>query len=251
MVMKLWRPAVFTVIFATGTIPVAAQAGVALVTSRGALGPDLIDWGTTSGGSTPVGFVSANGIVGNTTSAGGFLQVRQQPGNFGGDFSPGDYLEFTGFDGPDITINFNTAVAGAGAQIQANAGGAFVARIAAFDGTTIWSFTQSGFSAFHNDGSAIFLGILSDSANLKWVRYTLDSATAFPQSFAINQVSLTDTIAGGVPEPASWAMMLVGFGMMGWALRRQKPVRDVLARRTRPLQALRPFDAAIDLDPTA
>jgi hypothetical protein len=210
--------------FAAELLPSVGHASVALVTSRNVLGSDLINWGATTGGPTPVGFVSTNGISGSTTSAGGNLQVRQQPGNFAGDFSPGDYLEFTGLDGPDITINFDTAVAGAGAQIQSNAGGAFVARITASDGVTSWSFTESGNSGFHNDGSAIFLGVLSDSANLKWIRYSLDSATGIPQSFAINQVSLTDTIAGGVPEPASWALMIGGFGLAGAALRRRQAV---------------------------
>ncbi len=231
MVMKIWRAAAFACVVATGLLPIAGHAAVSVVTSRNALGSDLINWGATTGGPTPVGFLSANGIAGTTTSAGGDLQVRQQPGNFAGDFSPGDYLEFTGFDGPDITINFNTPVAGAGAQIQSNAGGAFVARITAFDGTTTWSFTEGGTSGFHNDGSAIFLGVLSGTANLQWVRYSLDSATGFPQSFAINQVSLTDTIASasGTPEPANWALLLIGFGTIGFSLRRQHHGSEVLA----------------------
>jgi hypothetical protein len=33
----------------------------------------------------------------------------------------------------------------------------------------------------------------------------------------IDKVSIT----GGIPEPASWAMMLVGFGAIGWAARRR------------------------------
>ena len=214
----------FATALAAGLAPTAGHAAVALVTSRNDLGADLIDWGKTTGGSTPVGFVSADGISGSTTSAGGDLQVRLQPDNFGGDFNPGDHLEFTGLHGPDITLNFDTAVAGAGAQIQSNFGGAFVARVTAFDGVTSWSFTESGISGSHNDGSAIFLGVLSDTANLKWVRYTLDSATAFPQSFAINQVSLTDTIAAGVPEPGSWAFMIGGFGFAGAALRRRQAI---------------------------
>lgn len=31
------------------------------------------------------------------------------------------------------------------------------------------------------------------------------------------------TLSGSVPEPATWAMMLLGFGSMGLAMRRQKP----------------------------
>jgi hypothetical protein len=238
MVSRLWLAGAVPLIFGTALIPATGHAAVTVVTSRSALGTDLIDWATTTGGPTPVGFTSAQGIAGTTTSAGGNLQVRQQPGNFDGDFSPGDFLEFTGFDGPDITINFNTAVAGAGAQIQANFGGAFTARITAFDGTTSWSFTESGVSGSHNDGSAIFLGVLSDSTNLQWVRFTLDSATAYPQSLAINKVSLTDSVAASIPEPASWALMLIGFGTLGCLLRSQRRAPGFLPGQAGSNQAM-------------
>ena len=33
--------------------------------------------------------------------------------------------------------------------------------------------------------------------------------------------------ANGVPEPATWAMMLVGFGVMGWTMRRTRRARAV------------------------
>ena len=142
----LFRAAGAAFVITAGAVPSGAPAAVTFVTARAALGSDLIDWGKTTGGPTPVGFVSNNGIGGNSTSDGGDLQVRLQPGNFDGNFNHGDTLEFTGFHGPDITLNFDTAVAGAGAQIQSNFGGAFVARITASDGATSWSFTENGVS---------------------------------------------------------------------------------------------------------
>lgn len=33
-----------------------------------------------------------------------------------------------------------------------------------------------------------------------------------------------ETLAGGVPEPSTWALMLSGFGLVGFAARRRKPV---------------------------
>ena len=36
--------------------------------------------------------------------------------------------------------------------------------------------------------------------------------------------------AGGVPEPATWGLMIMGFGAMGAALRRQRRLQPVLAR---------------------
>lgn len=41
------------------------------------------------------------------------------------------------------------------------------------------------------------------------------------ESFAIDSVSITQGAAAGVPEPASWTMMLLGFGAIGFAIRRR------------------------------
>ena len=38
------------------------------------------------------------------------------------------------------------------------------------------------------------------------------------------------TVPGGVPEPASWAMMIVGFGMIGGGLRLRRKSADGLSR---------------------
>lgn len=54
--------------------------------------------------------------------------------------------------------------------------------------------------------------------------YNLPGLSLYGQDFA-----LVDAPPGGVPEPATWAMMLVGFGAIGFAMRRQ---------RTAKLQAL-------------
>ena len=58
----------------------------------------------------------------------------------------------------------------------------------------------------------------SDSVNIAQLRL---SSTQY--AFEI------DTIAGGVPEPATWAMMIGGFGLIGFASRRRKTARVVMA----------------------
>jgi hypothetical protein len=58
----------------------------------------------------------------------------------------------------------------------------------------------------------------SDSANIAGFRMT---STQF--AFEI------DNVAGAVPEPATWAMMVGGFGLLGFAARRRRVTRTVLA----------------------
>lgn len=54
------------------------------------------------------------------------------------------------------------------------------------------------------------------------------NATQYTQGLASAQDSATyfvPAFAPGVPEPATWAMMLVGFGAVGYSLRRRKAYR--------------------------
>jgi hypothetical protein len=50
------------------------------------------------------------------------------------------------------------------------------------------------------------------------------TASAFDVKFGVLRTGET-YVFGVVPEPASWALMLVGFGLVGIALRRRQPAR--------------------------
>jgi hypothetical protein len=43
-----------------------------------------------------------------------------------------------------------------------------------------------------------------------------------PSYIALDDVSLVANVNGAVPEPATWAMMLIGFGGIGFAMRRKR-----------------------------
>ncbi|MHA6723765.1 PEPxxWA-CTERM sorting domain-containing protein [Sphingomonas sp. RS2018] len=45
-----------------------------------------------------------------------------------------------------------------------------------------------------------------------------------PGYFLLDDVSVRDTAVAGVPEPSSWAMLTIGFGALGGALRRRRKV---------------------------
>lgn len=66
----------------------------------------------------------------------------------------------------------------------------------------------------------------NDGVNGTFLYYAADNSN---YSFAaLTGETLTITLAGGVPEPASWAMLIAGFGLVGTAMRR-RPARVQLA----------------------
>ena len=46
----------------------------------------------------------------------------------------------------------------------------------------------------------------------------------YPNNPGWSHITFFDTGTGAVPEPATWAMMIAGFGAMGFALRRRPKV---------------------------
>lgn len=82
-----------------------------------------------------------------------------------------------------------------------------------FGGTSLFTATNSsvfGFTNFRTTATA-----LGATTNLAF-NFRND-----PNYFGLDNVSVT-AVSAAVPEPATWAMMLVGFGAMGVAMRRQR-----------------------------
>lgn len=59
------------------------------------------------------------------------------------------------------------------------------------------------------------------NAGINTLTFVLHNDTG-PTAFQVAGLTVTD--GGAVPEPASWALMVVGFGMVGASLRRRKTV---------------------------
>ncbi len=207
-----------------------SHAGIILVTSHTAIGAnDYVDWGSASLGQAPGSppptnssipnpyfFQSGGGIstrVSKPIGAGAFTffiqggvgQDFDHGGYWGGNFTPGDNLLNTSLNDPGpITIAFKSAVAAAGANISTNSGGQFEARITAYDGNNnqLSSFTEVGTSAPTKDGSAIFLGVLSNTMNIASIQFSIDIYPPSPPpgvgytDFTVNQLEIATYLKG-------------------------------------------------------
>ncbi len=204
-------------------LPASSEATVVLVTSRAALGgDDFVDWGQLGAANThvenPSPFVSNSGFITGTVGREnqGDLQRRNEnpPGSGGwnGNFAPGDRLIWTNNLAGAMLIDFDSPVAGLGAQIQMDRLlGLFDATIEVYDvlNNLLASFTIQGDSNNNKDNSAVFIGVLSDSANIDHIVLFTDAARTRDQDdFAINQLDLRTA----VPGPA--ALVMVGLGLL-------------------------------------
>ena len=224
--MKGLRTAAIAAFALAATVATSASATVFGITNVGAIaGPtDSIDWSqlgaTFTSVTSPVVVTSGGGASVTVSSAGGDLQRRDQGDGWSGNFAPGTALLWDDGVGPDITLTFANPVAAVGAKIQADFFGPFTAQIVGSNGAVLGSFDEDGVASSAADDSTIFIGLQSTAIDISQIQFTLLSASNAPNDFAIGPVTFSTTpISAGIPEPATWAMMIVGFAMVGGALR--------------------------------
>ena len=88
-----------------------------------------------------------------------------------------------------------------------------------FGGVSLFTATNSAAFGYTNfSTTATALGVSTDLA----FNFRHD-----PSLFALDNVSVT-AVNGAVPEPATWAMMLIGFGAMGVSMRRRRRTNTLL-----------------------
>lgn len=167
------------------------------------------------------------GVNVNISSAGGNITppfVFQNNPPVQTNFAPGDFLLFTGFSptviptgNPNpLTIVFDKNVKAVGTQIAASGSENinYQVFVSAFDDANnlLGTFSAPGISSGARDNSAVFLGVISDTANIK----SLVFRTSSPQrGFGINTVSIAT-----VNEPSTGLGLLIlaalGLGFKGY-----------------------------------
>lgn len=127
-----------------------------------------------------------------------------------------DFLAWSGIDshaGPTFTLNFSAPVTAFGFDFNDR------------DSTDRYGITLSTGETFFNPPFATltgsgFFGLRSDTAFTSVTFALVGTPGGILEPFGIDNVRSNAGVAA-VPEPASWAMMIAGFGMAGGALRRR------------------------------
>jgi len=207
---------------------IVSDASAAIVGITSLSGNDSIDWSQLgpafTGVSSPQGVSSVGGLAATVSS--GSLERLDEGNGWSGNFTGGTPLLWaTGAaTTSEITLNFAHPVLAVGAQIQFQEFGVFTAQVLGGDGVDLGTFTEGGLSTSNGDGSAIFIGLSSNIGDITQIQFSLTNNGAF----AIGTVEL-QTLGSGVPEPSTWAMMLVGFAGLGFAGFRKTRARSVPA----------------------
>ncbi len=122
-------------------------------------------------------------------------------------------------------VNANQFISASGGSVNAPEGGDFKVAVNYLNGTSFTLFTgtqqrQTTFNLSTLLGSSIPLGTINgltfttSPGSLQGFAQFLTIPTGTTFSFG--------TAAAAVPEPASWAMMLMGFGAIGYGMRRRR-----------------------------
>lgn len=173
----------------------------------GAVGPahaELIDFSTYAAGTTFNGPLSILGVTFQSSTD------RLMIGNFGG----GNAL--CAFDGNGCTGTLSVSFANGANALRFTYSGDDVA-----DSDVLYEGESNvlAFSGRHlTDGDPATAGEVG--FNFRNILFMAIGSND-PGGVAFNSFSFTPTVTAGVPEPATWAMMIAGFGLIGAGLRRR------------------------------
>ena len=167
--------------------------------------------------------VTRSGVDFTISNADGFTEYLEdyahaEAYSWAGEFNYHEVILFNNGDSGATTITFATPLSSIlHVEAQANYGGDFTESMRVYDGATLLGTVSAnadntpGVQAA--EGTMPYLSYVSGSADITSI---VISTTNSGSGFALGG---TGGMGGGVPEPATWAMMLVGFGGLGAAMR--------------------------------
>jgi hypothetical protein len=171
----------------------------------------------------------ANGVTGTTQggvdftifSPNGSFEELKEGSSWNGEFAPGETILFDN-EGPGaVEIDFaNPITSILHLEAQANLFGLYTATLTAFDGATnLGSVSDNSDNEGGPEGTIPFLNFSGTHITKILVSTTNDSL-----GLALGGTGGTNNPPPppGVPEPATWAMMLLGFGGLGAMLRSRR-----------------------------
>lgn len=117
----------------------------------------------------------------------------------------------------NISILFTTAVDSIGGYITGNT----VVTLSAYDGATLLGTISTSGPNYVGSG-----GTPNEFLQLMFPNITsavFTGVSGFENSFTLDDLTVGgDITVNGIPEPATWAMMLIGFGAIGASMRRRR-----------------------------
>jgi hypothetical protein len=174
---------------------------------------------STFGSGTGSTYVGGTGVSGAGYTISGYYLFNNNPSytTYYYDWGTGNVL--TSGAGYTVTINFTTAVTAFSLDLSTFSGAGPNAAVYGYDVTV--GTGQGDFAVTTLDRpNMAFFGATSDTGFTS-ITLNAGSSSVF---FNFDNLTLATAIpaAAGVPEPASWAMMLGGFGLVGGAMRRRR-----------------------------
>jgi hypothetical protein len=230
--MKLVLGASGAVMLAAAAVP--AQAAISLYTDRTTFTVDTgaatiedftatshfpITSGVLNSSTTEAGLSAGDIEAGVTYSVplpgSGFFFNIDAGGGFAGGFLDG---LVAGGDRKTLTVDFDAAQGAFGFDTNTLMGTAFSIRIFGTSGL-LYDETLAV-------SDAAFFGFASSETNILSAEIVGNDSTF---SFALDNFTFDgDAVSGAIPEPSTWAMMILGFGAAGSVLRRRRTGRPVV-----------------------